>query len=566
MAKKKGQDYSGERELKKRTLERWGELKVERQSWVPHWRDVAEMCCPRLGNFFVNKPGKGEEINERIIDNTATRASNALRSMLMAFGSSPARKWIKFAPTDPELQKDHETLDWFADSTDRVLRVYSQSNTYPALHMGYGELVHFGTAADIVLDHYERAIHHYPLTIGQYAIDSDSEGTVCTLYREFKMTAGKMVQEFGLDAVSTKVRQAYEKGRLGEWFSVLHAIEPRGDRNPMMLDARNKRWRSCYVEIGCEEGHARVLRESGFDHFPALCPRWDLTTYEDNYGRSPVMDALADIRQLQDEQKCKGQNLQYAARPAMAVPTAAMAHASKIAPGALIPKDGDVKLEPLWTPDLGALQHQIASIEDDRRRIESTLYADMLLMFANGRRSDTTAREIDALDEEKFMMLGPIINRVTRELWEPLATITFERLLLSGGLKPMPRQMEGQSYGVEMQSVFAQAQRAIEGRATEKLITAAGALAQLNPDVRDKIDADRIIDALADRYGADPDNVVASEKAAVIRKARNDAMLAKEQAAAMESVAGTAQKLGATPVGGAQPSALDALTGYGGGV
>jgi hypothetical protein len=564
VAEKPATDPEAGRKLKKQVLKEWDALKVERASWIPHWRECTELTAPRLGRFVVQQQNRGEELNDRIIDNTATRAVNVLRSMLMALGSSPARKWIRFGPSDPDLAKRQNVKEWWSYATNSVLRAYAASNTYDSLHQLYGEMVVIGTGADIVLPHYDRVLHHYPLTCGQYALANDAEGYVCTLFREYQMTAAQMVDEFG-DACSRPVLDAYTKGDYHVGFTVIHAISPRRERDPTKLDAKNKRWRSIYVESGTEHRHNTVLRESGFDDFPALCPRWDLTI-GDTYGRSPVMDALQDIRQLQDEQKCKGQNLQYAARPVMSVPTQWQNRASECVPGAWFPKEGDNKAEPLWTPDLGALQHQLASIADDRERINSTLFSDIILMLANDQRSGTTAREIEERHEEKIMMLGPIINRLTRELWEPLAIKTFERMLLAGAFPPLPEEMQGQDYGVETLSIFAQAQKQVGAQASERLITAVGALAQLNPDVRDKLEYDRIVDRLADEYGAEPDQITASEKAAVVRKARAEAQAAKEQAAMMGEVAKTAQALGNTPVGGPQPSALDAVTGYGRGV
>lgn len=552
-----------ERQLKKQALQEWGALKQERQSWVPHWRECAELTHPRLGRFFVDQNSKGEQINDRIIDNTATRAVGALRSMLMAFGSSPARRWIRFGPTDPELAKRHNVKEWFADATNRVLRAYAVSNTYDTLHQLYGELVVFGTAADVVLPHFERVIHHYPQTCGQYALATDSEGYVCTIYREFRMTAVQMVEEFGKERCSRPVRTAYERGDYHAWFTVVQGISPRRGRDPKRIDNKNKRWQSVYVEFDTEERHNGVLRESGFDDFPALCPRWDINTVGDIYGRSPVMDALPDIRQLQDEQKCKGQSLQYAARPALAVPPEIMQNPGSIGPGSLVPKTGDNEATPLWMPDLGALQHQVASIQDDRERINSTLFANLMLLFASDQRSDKTVPEIRALEEEKFMMLGPIVNRQTRELWQPLAIKTFERMLLAGAFPPLPEEMQGQDYGVETLSVFDQAQRAIGAQSSERLVQFVGALAQMKPEALDRLDPDRMVERYADDTGAEPDQIIASEKAAVIRKDRAQAMAAKEQMAAMQVAAETGKTMSETVVGGGEANALDALTGYG---
>lgn len=94
----------------------------------------------------------------------------------------------------------------------------------------YEELGAFGTASGIVLPDYKGVIHHYPLTAGEFAIVTDSRGTVDVLYREFEMTVAQMVREFGKEQCSPTVQSLFERGALEQWIPVMHAIEPRADR------------------------------------------------------------------------------------------------------------------------------------------------------------------------------------------------------------------------------------------------------------------------------------------------------------------------------------------------
>lgn len=72
-----------------------------------------------------------------------------------------------------------------------------------------------------------------------------------------------------------------------------------------------------YFEKGSSDD--RVLRESGFREFPALCPRW-ATVGGDIYGNSPAMEALGDIKQLQHEQMRKAMGIDYKTKPPLQVP------------------------------------------------------------------------------------------------------------------------------------------------------------------------------------------------------------------------------------------------------
>ena len=145
-----------------------------------------------------------------------------------------------------------------------------------------------------------------PLTIGEYAITTNWKGEVDTLYREFQKTVGMIVKEFGYNNCSTTVKNLYDRGSLDQWITIIHAIEPRADRDLSKRDALNMPYRSVYFEIGGDQN--KFLSEGGFKKFNALCPRWAVSG-GDIYGNSPGMEALGDVKQLQHEQLRKAQEI-----------------------------------------------------------------------------------------------------------------------------------------------------------------------------------------------------------------------------------------------------------------
>jgi hypothetical protein len=198
-----------------------------------------------------------------------------------------------------------------------MLIVFSKSNTYRSLHQMYEELGAFGTAASIILPDEKSLIHHYPVTAGEYCVAQNYQGRVCTLYREFEKTVGEIVKEFGRENCSNTVKNLYDRGSLDAWIPIIHAIEPRQDRDMSKRDAKNMAWGSWYFEVGGEEGV--FLRESGFKQFPCVVPRWAVAG-GDIYGNSPGMEALGDIKQLQHEQLRKAQVIDYQTKPPLLMP------------------------------------------------------------------------------------------------------------------------------------------------------------------------------------------------------------------------------------------------------
>ena len=172
----------------------------------------------------------------------------------------------------------------------------------------------------------------------------------------------------------------------------------------------------------------------------------------------------------------------------------------------------------------------------------------------NDMRSNMTAREIQERHEEKLLMLGPVMERLQTELLEPLVDLTFDAMLAQNLIPPPPPELAGTDLGVEFVSVLAQAQRAVGSSSVDRFIGNVGAIAQMKPEVLDKINSDILVDRYADMLGVDPNIIIATEQAQALRQARNEAMAQKEQAAAMQQSAMTAKNLAAAKT--TEPSAL----------
>lgn len=540
-----------------KALKRWAALKNERESWIPHWREISEVLLPRSGRYLVTDRNKGGKAHKQIYDSTGTRALRVLAAGLMAGMTSPARPWFRLTTSDPALDESVAVKEWLADVTRLMQMVFAKSNTYRALHTMYEELGAYGTAATIVVPDFKTILHHHPLTAGEYAVAVNAQGVVDTLYREFQMTVAQVVAEFGIEACSQQVRMLHTNGTLDQWVTILHAVEPRSNRDTTQKDGKNMPWSSLYLEIGQNEGKA--LRESGFKSFPALCPRW-ATSGGDIYGNSPAMEALGDIKQLQHEQLRKAQVIDYKTKPPLQVPSALKNHGLDTLPGGISFVDAASPgggIRSAFEVNLD-LSHLLNDIQDVRERIKGSFYADLFLMLANGNNGQMTATEVAERHEEKLLMLGPVLERLHNEILDPLIEMTFERMVDANIVPPPPEELQGRELNVEFVSMLAQAQRAIATNSVDRFVAHLGSVAQLKPEVLDKLDADRWADAYADMLGLDPEMIVSGEKVAALRQQRAEAQQAQAQQAAMAQGADMAQKLGSVKTD--EPSALTDIT------
>ena len=524
---------------------RWVSLQSERSSWITHWRELSDYLMPRSARFYRSDRNKGTKKHNAIFDNTASRALRVLAAGMMSGMTSPARPWFRLALPDEDLMDYGPVKEWLADTQRRMLNVFARSNTYLSLHAIYEELGAFGTSTSIMLDDFDSVIHHYQAPVGEFAIASDYRGRVNTLYREFEKTVGEMVGEFGYENCSRTVQNLHTSGNLDAWVPVIHAIEPRVDRDPRMKDGRNKPWRSVYFEPGSDGANNKFLREGGFDRFPALAPRWHKSG-GDIYGSSPGMEALGDIKQLQHEQLRKANGIDYMTKPPLQVPASMKGRDIDYLPGGVTYVDApgtNNAVSTLFNVNLN-LEHLLIDIQDVRQRINGAFYADLFLMLAQSTNTNMTATEVAERHEEKLLMLGPVLERLHNELLKPLIDETFAKMIGAGVLPPPPEELQGVELDVEFVSMLAQAQRAVGVNSVDRYVASMGMIAQMKPDVLDKLDSDKWADAYGDMLGVDPDLIVSGEDVAIVRQQRAEMQQRQAQLESVERQANAAQKLG----------------------
>ena len=513
-------------ELSRQVIKRWEALKGERQAVFPVWQEVTEFFNPYRGRYSVTDRNMRGRNTKKILDSTPLRAQRILSAGLMSGMTSPARPWFALTPEDPELAKDEAVKAWCYDVAEIMRRVFSKSNIYRVLHTIYDELGLFGTGVAVLNSHYDNIVHGFALTAGEYCIADNVYGNIDTLYREFQMSARAMVEQFG-NACPENVKSQFNNGNIYAMFTVLHAIEPREERNFKSKKNTDMPYRSVYVM------NNTVLRESGYEDFPVLAPRWHVM---DTYGISPAMEALPDNKQLQVEQLRKAQGIDQQNNPTRIMPAAFKNSGLSLLPGGIVygnpAETQGIRSAFEIRPDLSGL---LLDIEDVRKRIDAAFYADLFMMFEGGRQT-MTATEVAERQSEKMLMLGPVLERLDNELLSPLIERTFSYMMKAGIVPPLPDNLDGQEILVEYTSVLAQAQKMTAAQSQSRFISSLGTIAQLKPDVLDKFDADAAVDDLADALGVNPKTIISGQQVALIRQER-----AQQQAQQQAQMAGAAQ-------------------------
>lgn len=540
--------------LREHLDQRLGGLLVDRYSFWTHWREIADYLIPRRYKWLVtpNQASRGSPINQRIIDNTATRALRVLAAGMMAGITSPGRPWFRLTLDDPQLAEFPAVREWLDEVANRMRTVFAESNFYTALGTVYEDLGSFATSAMIIYEDFDDVIRCYPSCAGEYFLANSDRLSVDTLYRQFVLTTKQIAQRFGTKSASPTVQQAVKGGgaMLSREILVAHAIEPNDDRMEGVKGFRGMPYREVYWEYGSSK--ELMLSRRGFHECPFIAPRWSIVG-NDAYGRGPGMDALGDIKQLQVEQKRKAQAIDKMVNPPMVADVSLKNEPATLLPGGVTyvaSVANGVGFKPVYEvkPDL---EKMVADIRECQERVQDTFFVNLFLMISQ---LDTvrSATEIDARREEKLIQLGPVLERFENEALDPAIDRTFNIMLRAGLLPPIPKELRGQHVKTEYISMLAQAQKAAMTVGLERLAGFVGRIGGAIPEALDNVDWDELIDQYAEHLGVAPKVV---RPFADVLRLRAQRKQQQQQAAAMQaSMAAVegAKTLSETDVGGGQ--------------
>jgi hypothetical protein len=519
---------------------RFKKLETDRSSWRSHWIELSDYVLPRRGRFLMESPGAGgRKRNNKIIDSTASGALRTMAAGMMSGMSSPARPWHRRTVADKDLRERSDVRKWLGQVEQIERSILNKSNFYNVVYNVYKELGVFGTAPLYRQKNFEQVIRFRQFTAGEYVIAENDQGIVDTLGREFQMTVHQIVGKFVHDKISNKmnwhlvsssVKNLWDKGNYDELLPVAHMISPRSlsDRDLKSKLSRDMAFKSCYFETG---GDLEVLlEESGYRKMPAYIPRWDVLN-GDVYGSSPGMDTLPDIKQLQHQQKRKAQAIDKLVNPPMQGPSSLKGRPTTTLPGQTTyydPLGGDQGFRPTYQIQ-PRINEMALDIQETQNRIEQGFYADLFKMMISSDRRNITATEVVERHEEKLVLLGPVLQRLNVELFDPLLEDVFDYAMEAGLLPEPPEALYEAELEVEYISLLAQAQQAVSASSLERTLGFAGNMAAVFPDVLDNIDSDVAIREYSDTIGTSPTVMRDADAVAELRRKR-----AEQQAQAQQ--------------------------------
>lgn len=501
----------------------------ERTSFEPLWDDISQHVRPGSARIGITlQPSKGWRKDHSIIDPTATLASRSLRSGMMAGLTSPARPWFKLTTPDPALAEHGAAKAWLYHVESTMRDAFTKSNLYQVLPMVYGDCGDFATACMSCLEDDKTILRFNHYLVGQYFLAVNDHNRVDTIYRVFPMTVRQVVQKYGLKNCTSSVQSQFNAQQYETEVEITHVIEPNTDADKFKVDNGNKPFRSLYYENNADYG--LFLRKGGFDEFPNFAPRWDL--YDDScYGTAcPGIDSLGTNKALQLSDKRETQAVDWWVRPHMLVDSSLQNDYAGMHPGGhtyvpQLQQHNGARALRETNPSIKEIDIKIQRYQEQIRRC---YFEDMMQMLAQSDNPEMTAREIEERHAEKVLILGPVMERMNDELFDPLIERSFGIMMRRGLIPPPPQSLQGQQLKIEYTSILAQAQKLLGTANIEKVSAFVGSLAGMDQKALDKFDVDEAIDTYAEMHGINPNIIRSAEMVQGLRDAR-----AKQQQAAM---------------------------------
>jgi hypothetical protein len=555
-------------------------LRLWRQSWwTENWSDLARYILPRRSIWLTQSTGglptpnnmtRGREINTNIVDPTATYDVRICAGGLMSGLASPSRPWFKIVPAMRGIELDAAARQWIDSIEEIIYTVLARSNFYNSFAQECEDLTVFGTAPVIIYEDDKDLIRLYNPAVGEYYLSADATMRVDGLYRAFVMTVQQMVGFFGLKNLPQDIQALWKKGgsSLQTERIVAHAIEPNFEVDSVegtKIEGAFT-WRETYWVYG--QGNEKPCSLRGFVDQAFTAARW-ATQSNDAYGRSPGMDVLPDVIQLQVETRRKAEGIEKHVRPPLVADMSMKNQPSSALPGHVTyvnnlgPNSG---MRPMYEvqPDLQYITADIAQVQ---ARIGRGLFTDLFMLLSQNPGDRRTAYEAAQMVQERMQVVGPVIENIIGESLQPKLKRIFAILKRRGFIPEPPKSLHGTPLDITFISMLALAQKAASTGGLEAIIKLIGEASAVFPSMKDNLDPDAFIREYNDLLGNKEKILLGPEKVAQSRQAQQQAQQKAQQQMDISHAAETAntgaqaaQALGATPIGSGH-TALSALLG-----
>lgn len=558
-------------------------LKARRAPWENLWEIIAQYVLSRKQGFKTDLTPGSFLTHGDVYDDTAIRALNIMVSSLIgALWKNGARTF--------RLKKPHKIAE-----TKQVKSFYEEINRRTTYHMehqkagfdvAYQEYMlesgAFGTAGIGIFPAKpgsDNLIEYQAWTLKSMCVCEGASGYVNKVFYEFDFNAFQLFEEYGEIALTPDVKAAYDAMDYDKKFRVLWLIRPRKEYNPAIQNNLNMPYESLHILVG----EKLLLKESGFAEMPVKVTRF-YKNRDEEYGRSPAMEALPSIVSLNDFSKLEIIGAEKGVKPSLYLLDDGSFGGGVLdtSPDGLTVLDMSSRItsvSPIGVvAPVGDMSYMEKVMERLVNQIMSHFFVDRLLDLNNNTRM--TLGEAQIRNEMRSESLGAIYNRQIKEGLTPIiersVSILFDagelgvvegsdqhKMMIAQGKDPLiiPSEVvealaRGEDfYDIEYISPAARVLRSEELRGVMSTWQFCAAYGQIVPELMIGLDHEKSRRIVTELSGASDEINLSKEQFDEEVAAYREAQAAAAQQKMAAAQADTAAKQGAAAQGAAQAEA-----------
>lgn len=519
-------------------LRGYDRLKGRRGTWESHWQEAAELCWPHMA-VMTGWRSPGQKRSEKVFDSTAVRALPRFASFMDSMLTPATQKWHGLETGIPELDDDIETQRWCDLLRDILFRArYSPTANFASQASEcWMSLGAFGTNCLFTDELPGRApLRYRAIPLSEIVIDVDHQGRVDTVYRCFRLTAraAAKVPEWQQN-MPPKLREWAEK-KPDEEFEFIHCVKPNDEYERGRAGQEGMEFLSRYVW----REDQTVLQDAGYRVMPYSVGRYVMGPGE-TYGRSPAMEALADIKSLQEMEKTILRVGHRMVDPPLILTEDGALSAFATRPGSMnygyLREDGTPLVQQL---EMGGNLPVGLELSDQKRKAINDSFLVTLFQILVEEPRVMTATEVLQRAQEKGALLGPTGGRQQSEFIGPMIDREIDLLMTNRMIPPPPDQLmeylaEGGEIVPKYTGPLARLMKAEEAAGVLRTIEGMLPVAQASGDLKvlRRLNADEAVRIIAEANGVPAKALRSDEELAAMDEAeRQQAQMAQLLAAA----------------------------------
>ncbi len=518
------------------------QLKDKRRPWETWWERIAYLVDPRYYSKISGGYAAPGQIytGRKKYDNTLAVGMMRWASAIEGLTTPRNEIWQNLRFT--EGADGYDSRVWADKTRDKLFaRRYQSGSGFSRAN--YQALWIMGVYGTSVMGMFKRpggGLRYHTYHPNDWFLDVNAEGEVDTFMRCFEADDRRLLQIFG-----PRAKEAFSNDDLKTKHRVITAVLPNDYFIPGAAFKENFK----YCVFSWVEDKNIVLQNDFLHVCPLICQRYEpMPNLNDPYAMSLAMLASSEQATLNEMVRMCLRAADNQTSPVI-LGYKDNVDVKRFRPNNYVPGALNEDGKPLVQPfSVGGNQpFTLEWIRQYKQNISDFLGLDLFMMLAS-KNKQMTAEEVRHLAQEQAVMLGPLNASRETQFMEKETNINLQYGFEDGVFDELPQSvLEAASQGrgnvvVEYDNPINRAQKMAQINGTMQIISTAGMLEPIDPHVKKRVNADKILQNTRDILGVDTDVLFSDEEVRAMDEAEARAAQEQAQAAQMLQAAQLAQQ------------------------